>query len=117
MASSNITSAARESAAQRRDRRETLVDEHVAAITLRLRALATEGGTIEQARIVRDRYARVLGLPVGVGGDTFAEFMTTAEAAELDIEEIDERFIALAALDPDTHAAGAIREAMRTIGL
>ncbi len=99
----------------RRKRREAQVHEGVVKLFLRLRSLSGSGSPIEQARALRDRYARALcgGRP-GIGGDVFAEFLLSAEAADDAEEGIDERFMALesAQIDAATHGAGAVRQAM-----
>lgn len=106
---------AAESAATRRERREALQHEHVARLTVRLRALSGSGATIERVRAVRDRYARaVFGFPPGIGGDAFADFLVSDEAGAEDAEDIDGRFIALerAQIDAATHGSVAVRQAM-----
>ena len=101
-------------AATRRERREAEQHEHVARITVRLRALSGSASTTTEAAAVRDRYARaIFGFGPGVGGDAFIDFLLSEEAGDENIEDIDGRFIALerVQIDAAQHGAGAVRGA------
>lgn len=101
--------------AVRREHREALQHEHVARLTVRLRSLSGSGASIEQARIVRDRYARaIFGYPAGIGGEAFADYLLSDEAGEEDAEDIDGRFVALerAQIDAASLGIATVRQAM-----
>lgn len=95
--------------AVRRVRRTATVTTRLGRVTRELRALAGSGATIEQARAVRDRYARAIGLRPGVGGDVLTEWLLSPESAAIDLEDVDERFLALgnARADPFAFARAA----------
>lgn len=101
---------AKETHAMRRDRRETLVDDGVARVTLMLRALAEGDTSSDHARRVRDRYARMIGVRAGVGGDGFVQFLRSADAAALDIDEIDAVMMRLARQEDQDDASAAADE-------
>ncbi|MEP6874048.1 MAG: hypothetical protein ABI887_06750 [Burkholderiales bacterium] len=98
-----------------RERRITAVDEYIARLTLAIRSLSGSRTPVEQARKLRDRYARALfRYGPGVGGDAFVQFLLSGEAFAESDTDIDDRFMRLAEweIDAATHAASAIREAM-----
>ena len=58
-------------------------------LTGAVRALPTTPTSIEQARLLRDRYCRATGAPLGAGGDDVVHLLRSYIAPHFTIEELD----------------------------
>ena len=72
-----------------RARRTAAVDLGFERATEALRRLAGSGASLDEARAVRDRYARRIGARPGAGGEPLLALLLAPEASAMPIEDLD----------------------------
>ncbi len=88
-----------------RKKRERVVDQQLQRVTRQLRELSDGAHTIDEARRVRDRYARAIGAPIGVGGDVLVGYLMSSAASKVEIEAIDSMVMSFAEAQTQIGAA------------